>query len=159
MQRPLFEWSLTTGLRRRLPTPSDMVTGTDAPRHALAHIQAAELYALYLFKDFSEHLKDALLLRMLRDLSEEFTHHQSTLFMVSFAALPESAQRLAIPFDVRWPGPDELEQVIRETFRDAVRFHSVIAEITQRDMDMMVQALRGLTRAEATRVVASALWD
>jgi len=159
MQRPLFEWSITTGLRRVQPPSEGMVAGTDAPKLALAHLRDVGLNALFIFCDLADHLRDPLLVRLLRDVSAEFAERQSTLFLINGGPLPDSVRRLAVPFDVRWPDPAELEQVIRGTFRDAAAFHNVASEITQRDLDLMVQALRGLTRAEAGRVVATAIWD
>lgn len=159
MQRPLFEWSLTTGLCRVQPPAEGMITGTDAPKLALAHLKDAELNALFIFCDLGDHLKDALISRLLRDVHAAFAERQSTLFLIDDSALPDTVRRLAVPFDVRWPDATELEQVIRGTFRDAAAFHNVTSEITQRDLDLMVQALRGLTRAEAARVVATAIWD
>jgi len=159
MGLPLFDWAVTTGLRRVLPTPAGMIAGTESVRAALAHIKDCELYAIHVFKDLAEHLRDATLMRHFRDVCDEFARRHATLVMIDLNPPGESVRRLAVPFDVRWPDPAELEQIIRGTFRDAIQFQNVVAEITQRDMDLMVQALRGLTRGEATRVVSAALFE
>lgn len=159
MRRPLFEWSLTTGLRRRQPSDSGMVVDTVTPRLALAHILALDSGAIFLFKDLATHLADAATLRSLRDVHAQFSKQDSTLVLVDAAALPESARRLVVPFDVSWPAPGELEAVVRQTYRDAARFLKVASDMNQRDLDQMVDALRGLSCAEAARIISAAIFD
>jgi MoxR-like ATPase len=162
MRFMLFEWSATTGLRRRLPGTGGMISGTQAPRAALGHACDAEAAALYVFKDLAGHLGDPVLVRTLRDVQTSFSRRQCTLFLIDLpSALPEPVRRLAVPFDVKWPSGRELEQVIRETFGEARLLHNldVQQQLSPDQFDQLVRALRGLSRNEATRVVSAAIFD
>ena len=59
------------------------------------------------------------------------------------------------------PGPEELERVVRDTYRDIrdAAYEEVTSNLTKADLEQIVQTLRGLTAAEAARVVAGAVFD
>jgi SpoVK/Ycf46/Vps4 family AAA+-type ATPase len=75
--------------------------------------------------------------------------------------LPPEVRRLTVPFDVGWPNEDELNEVVRKTFQDAKRrsLFDIQANLTKREMEQLVQTLRGLTADEAARIVAGAIHD
>ena len=74
-------------LFREQPPAEGMITGTDSPKLALAHLKDAELNALFVFCDLGEHLKDALISRLLRDVQSAFSDRQSTMFLIDDTAL------------------------------------------------------------------------
>jgi len=76
-------------------------------------------------------------------------------------ALPPEVRRLTVPFDVGWPDEDELTEVVRKTFTEAKRRSLVDlqANLTKREMEQLVQTLRGLTAEEAARIVAGVIHD
>src|SRR5215510_13919959 len=68
IDRPLFEWSSTTGLCRTLPSHAGPITQTESVKHALAFARETGELAIFLFKDLADYLKDPLLVRTLRDV-------------------------------------------------------------------------------------------
>jgi len=162
MAQPLFEWSMTTGLRPITQTgTAEPVVAAGKATAALSFIRDSAGSGLYLLKDMGPHCKDALVHRMLRDLCNRFAHENSAIIMVDALPLPDEIKRFTLRFEIGWPDIDELEQIARETFR-AVRDKSltkVTAQITKRQMEQLVQTLRGLSREEAARVVSAAVYD
>jgi len=161
LDRPLFEWSSTMGLVRRRPTPSTgPVAGTESIRHAFAFVHDASECSIYLFRDMAEFLKDAVVARKMRDIHTVFAREGSTLILVdTHATLPESVRRLAAPFDVKWPCTEELEKTVRDAFQEARLLYKVTTDLSKRQVEQLVQSLRGLTVGEAFRVVSAALYD
>ena len=160
MGRPLFDWSVTTGLRRRLPQEGGRIAKTESPGHALAFVHDATQSALYVFRDLGRHLKDAALIRRLRDIQSVFKTHRSTLILIDVGeALPPELRRLAVPFDVKWPDAEELMAVVRATLQEARVLDRAHVKISRRQLERLVQGLRGLTRSEAARAVAAAVYD
>jgi SpoVK/Ycf46/Vps4 family AAA+-type ATPase len=126
----------------------------------LNHIKAAEESAIYLLKDFATHGKDATVHRTLRELLAGAAR-RATLVLVDFLPLPDELRRFAVNFELPWPTAEELELTIRETFqriRDE-SVYDVTSKITKREVEQLAQILRGLSCAEAGRVVASAILD
>ncbi len=83
------------------------------------------------------------------------------MIMVDSVAPPPEVRRLTVPFDVGWPSEEELNEVVRTTFQEIQRnsIRQVESKLTKRELEMLVQTLRGLTTEEAARVVAGAIQD
>jgi MoxR-like ATPase len=161
MPRPLFEWSVTTGLAPADKTEKEQIVAEGKPAAALEHIVAAAEPAIYLFKDLGPHLKDPLVQRHLRDAYHAFNHTPRTLILVEAAPLPAPARSIALSFELRPPSMQELDEVVRKTFKKIKdeSFVEVQARISKRQMEQLVQSLRGLTCEEAARVAASVVYD
>jgi SpoVK/Ycf46/Vps4 family AAA+-type ATPase len=156
---PLYEWSVTGGLSKTRPALENTgIKGgkaADALKFVLDNKGDEEIY---LFKDLGPHTKDPLVQRQLRELSIRPT---VAIVMVENEPPPDSLRRLTVTMRMPFPEPEVLGHVIRDTFR-RIKEHDepgVTVELTKRDMEQMVNTLRGLTVAEATRVVASAIHD
>jgi SpoVK/Ycf46/Vps4 family AAA+-type ATPase len=158
---PLLVWSVTEGL---VPMPPDSSTPLVEPGKlaaALRYVKESTYPAIYLFKDVSPHCKDPLVMRSLRDLYFSPNSRFWTLVLIDAVGLPPEARRLTVPFDVGWPDEEELEEILRTTFQDVQRrsIHDVNSKLTKRELELFVQAIRGLTTEEAVRVVTGAICD
>lgn len=154
---PLYEWSVTTGLFKTRPMRSDTgIKGgkaSDALKYILDNTTDQEVF---LFKDLGPHTKDALVMRQIRELA---IRTSVTLVLVEGEPLPDNLRRLAVTLRMPLPEPDELAHVVRDTYRRIKEDtnSSVTVTLDKREMEQLVNTLRGLTAAEATRVVASAI--
>jgi hypothetical protein len=161
MHVPLFEWSATTGLKRILPSPSETGVKPGKPNAALEYVldhKDADGREVYLFRDLGPFAADPLVARMLRDV---FAREKVTLVLVEADPLPPHVRRLAVTLQLPLPGPEELERVVRDTYRtirDAA-YEEISSTLTTADLEQIVHTLRGLTAAEAARVIAGAIFD
>ncbi len=158
---PLMEWSVTEGLVAAPPETSKTFVEPGKVVLALRAVKDSPYPAVYLFKDLGAHAKDPQVVRYVRDLYFSPGNRTWTLILVDATALPPDVRRLTVPFDVGWPDEEELEQVVRQTFLEAQgrSLHEIQAKLTKRDLDQLVQTLRGLTSEEAARVVSGAIHD
>lgn len=159
MALPLFEWSVTSGLKRTRPSAAETGVKPGKAGPALDYvIDNKGETELYLFKDLGPHAKDPIVLRQLRDLAAQRT---ATLVLVDGEPLPESLRRLTVPLKLPLPSEVELEKIVRESFLriKAKSLYETTCTLTKRDMEALVQTLRGLTATEAGRVVAAAVHD
>lgn len=158
LDRPLFEWSITTGLKRTRPSRED--TGvkpgkaSDALQFLIEHKGQDELYLL---KDLGPHGKDPMVARQVRELT---ARPGVSLILIDAEPLPDSLRRHSVLLRLPLPDAEEMTQVVRETVRRIRegREDKVTAKLTKREMEQLIGTLRGLTAAEATRVVASAIY-
>lgn len=163
LSRPLYEWSMTTGLRgvqdgRRF----DAVVAGGKAIDALQFIRETNFQrTVFLFKDLGPHCKDALVHRTLRDLLETFVESKSVLVLVDALPLPDEIRRFTIRYDVGWPSTEELEQLVKRTYQRLQQEseRKLSSRLTRRDVDQMVQTLRGLSCPQAERVIATAVFD
>jgi ATP-dependent 26S proteasome regulatory subunit len=157
LRMSLFEWSVTTGLARTRPKPAETGIRKGKAVQALDYVLDNKgEKELYLFKDLGPHCKDPVVHRQLRDLHTRTEVH---LVLLEGSPLPDAIRRLTVPLQVPLPDAAELEKVVRETYRRIKdsSYYEITASLTRRDMEQLVQTLRGLTCTEAARVVASAI--
>lgn len=162
LPRPLTDWSLTKGLREI--NTSTLVFGNvlaqpGPPAAALEHVLRSADHSLHVFRDLGPHSRDAKVHRLLRDFPNVGRERQATLVLLESLPLPAELRRLALLHEIGWPSATELEQVVRETYQriKAASLYEVTSRVTRREMEQLIQALRGLTLCEAERVIASAI--
>jgi SpoVK/Ycf46/Vps4 family AAA+-type ATPase len=111
---------------------------------------------LFLLKDLGPHAKDAYVQRQLRDI---YTRRHATVILVDACPLPDAVRRLAVLVQLKLPDAEELQDAIRDVFRvmKSRSLYEVTSSLKKRDLEHIVQTLRGLTREQAERVVASAI--
>jgi SpoVK/Ycf46/Vps4 family AAA+-type ATPase len=156
---PLFEWSVTGGLVRTRPERAKTGVTDKKASPALDYILDNKgEKEIYLFKDLGPHCKDAVVHRQIRDLHAK---PGVRLILLEGEALPDDIRRLTVPIAMPLPEPLELEIVVRETFRRIKdeSYQEITCSLTKRELEQVVTTLRGLTRHEAARVVASAIHD
>lgn len=162
LSRPVCEWSMTTGLRRLDPPGLQGVSAAGKAIEALQQIRdGGQQQTVFLFKDLGPHCKDAQVHRTLRDLLETFATSRNCIILLDALPLPDEIRRFTIRYDVGWPSTEELEDVVRGTYQ-ALRKDSqepISSRVTRRDVEQIVQTLRGLSCGQAERVVASAILD
>lgn len=156
---PLFEWAVTSGLVRTLPSHADTGVKPGKATPALEYILDNNgKKEIYLLKDLGPHCKDPLVQRQLREI---YYKRKVSVILLDLDPLPESLRRLTVCLDMPLPDAAEMEKVIRDTFR-SIRDESMeeyTSSVTKRDVEQMAQTLRGLTKAEAMHVVAAAIHD
>lgn len=162
LPRPLTDWSLTKGLREI--NTSTLVFGNvlsqpGPPAAALEHVLRSADHSLHVFRDLGPHSRDAKVHRLLRDFPNVGRERQATLILLESLPLPAELRRLALLHEIGWPSATELEQVVRETYQriKAASLYEVTSRVTRREMEQLIQALRGLTLSEAERVIASTI--
>jgi AAA+ superfamily predicted ATPase len=165
LSRPLWEWSMTHGLRGVDAAPDladEKPAGTGKAIDALHRIRDSNSFqTVYLFKDLGPHCKDALVHRTLRDLIAAFAERKSTIVMVDAIPAPEEIRRFAVRHEIGWPTAEELESVVKKTYQ---RLHKefpdrITSKLSKREGDQLVQTLRGLSCAQVQRVVAAAVFN
>ena len=128
---------------------------------ALEQVRQAESKGIFVFHDLGPHARDPHAQRLLRDLQHLCPETKRTVVLIDSLPLPPDVRRLAVRYEIGWPDADELEEVVRQTYQRIRQesLHEVTSRITKREMEQLVQTLRGLTCAEAERVIASAIYQ
>jgi AAA+ superfamily predicted ATPase len=161
LHRKLFEWSLTSGLLQSIPKTARVELESDTkPAKVLEHVlhYAGTTPEIYLFKDLGVHAKDPPVARALRDA---YQRENVAIVFIDAEPLPESIRRLAVVLAVPLPSQDEIMSIIKGTFRriNEESMHELTLTLKKSELDRMAQTLRGLTRSEASRIIASVIHD
>ena len=154
----LFTWSVTSGVRR-LGTDQP-IYDTQEPAKALQHIHVSRLPAVYLLEDFHPYLTEPRLVRLFREIAQTATKLCITLVLSApKLELPVELRKLAARFELKLPDEEELRQVILETFRELNRARNYTNRLEMNELVQLARNLKGLTAAEACRVVSRCVLD
>ena len=154
---PLFLWSRTRGLRRH--DADNVVYDTQAADKALAHIEAANLPALYHMRGLTDGLSDdRALATRLEEAGRLLTAHEGAIVLSgSGIALPEGMRGIAALLRLPPPGPTDYRRLLDSVLKDvAARMH-VRVELEGADRERLVANLRGLTLMEAEKILTRAI--
>jgi hypothetical protein len=156
----LIEWSIAKGMRFS-DTPNYMAD-SESPVKALRAIDVYKGDAIFILKDFSQHLTEPALARHLRELLERFTKPPSltTVMIVdSHASIPTGLSSLITDFDIKLPSPQEYEHAIRGVIDALMVNRRSHVEISSDQIPQLAEGLRGLTLNQARRAVAQVAID
>ncbi|GAA4347228.1 AAA family ATPase [Kangiella taiwanensis] len=165
MNKPVFGWHLTEGLRR-LEVKGDHfapLKDTQTADDCLSHIKRMEREGLYVLFDMhpfisAEHPQN---IRLLRDIALSYPQHKQTIILISHKLeLPDELKRLARSFSLKLPDDEELESIIRkEAARWGVKNPDKRVRMDKSLLSRLVKNLRGLTWADAEQMVRNLIYD
>jgi ATP-dependent 26S proteasome regulatory subunit len=154
LNRPLWLWSVSGGVQDGLLRGSPPVPNTDKPVEGLVHLATLAERPVCVTLDLGPHLRDERTLRVLRNLLRQFHDSGSQLVMLDYSEeLPDVLREYATAFPVSLPNELEIEQLVRETLRQANRERPIEIEITRSALQTIIRNLRGLTRRQIAQIV------
>lgn len=153
----LIEWSIAQGMT--FHGSGNYFPDSQKPSQALKGIDTFNGNAIFVLKDFTRHLDDPSIARMLRELLERFAKPPclSTIVMIdAHAALPAEVKPMVAELDIKMPDTSEYEQAIHGVIESLLMSGSARVEVNANDFPQLVGALRGLTLNQARRAIAQA---
>ena len=159
LRTPMFEWSVTRGLRRE-GEPQEAMRVTAEPDAALPHIGTLKVEGIFLLMDFSPFLKEPVVARQLRELAQRFSHTRSTIVLTGRQIeLPRELEHLAVFHRLRLPDEKELDGQLTQVLHSVQRSLGRVISIGAEERRKMFAALRGMTLKQARQALARVLID
>jgi len=157
---PLYTWSVTSGLRRRMRT--ETVPETTDLTLALRHIDRTVQNGVYVLLDAQPYLQDPINLRLIREIALSYAKTPRTLVFVSPRLdLPSELMRMSTRFELALLDIAGVKQIIREEIElwrnERGGDHTVRG--TQETVDMIAQHLSGSSADDARRLIRQAIRD
>ncbi len=155
MGLPLFIWSRTKGLRRA--DQDTAIYGTTDPAQALAHMNSAEVAAIYHIHGFGNLIEDPSHQERLQNLSQRFSKRDGAVIMTGMLDIPANLRRTISV--VRLPGPtqSDYQDLLEHILRDLSARMKVRMQMTPQEGRKLLAHLRGLTLMEAEKVLTKAI--
>lgn len=147
-QATLYIWSRTEGVvKNRMP-----VAALNDPMAPLKWFEEIKEKSLLVLKDYHHYLKDPLLLRKLRDLSQSLKSSQKTIVLLSpNATIPADLVKDLTLTELPLPSREEIKELVRQVLKDTG------TEDSTADVDGLSEAASGLTQEEIENVLAKSL--
>jgi SpoVK/Ycf46/Vps4 family AAA+-type ATPase len=155
---PFFEWKVTSGLLR--VGAGDPLFETDKPAQALKAAAGMRTEAVYLFYDLHKYFDDPAILRALRDIGQAFSADRRTLVLCAPAIdIPDDLKPCTARIRLELPDVPALRELTVRTLRGLGAPQRIKIDLSLPEIGQLVDSLRGLTLAEAQRVLMAAALD
>jgi hypothetical protein len=148
----VWTWSVTRGLAL---DGNAAQYGTTEATKALDHIAQLRTPGVFVFADAHHALADAVVVRKCKELSQAGRPGQTLVLTAPTAVMPDELRGLALPWSLEPPSRTELAAVVRRTMEDLAA-RNVLVALDDGEVAGLVEALRGLTLAQAERLVQRA---
>lgn len=149
--RPLYAWSITTGLRR-LDMEADAKPMSSG--EVLDVIRDTRQKSVFLLLDYSPYLRYVVTLRQLREIAIRQGIAAHTVALIgSNLELPNELDALAVRFSLSLPTEAEIDKIVREEALAYSREYSgKRVQIHASALKAVVRNLKGLGSSEARRI-------
>ncbi len=156
--KPVFQWSITEGLKRiefEAPPMRNLVE----PNEVLRHIKNSNTAAIYLLPDFHPYLEDPIHVRLLKEIAINHEKLQSTVVFISHEfETPSEIKMYTSKFEISLPDAFTLEKLVRDEARSwSSKNRGNTVKTDRSSLDQMIRNLTGLTVLDARRLIRSAI--
>jgi hypothetical protein len=160
-QLPVFQWTVTDGLKRLdMDMGAPQRTVSD-PLEVLKHIRACNLAGVYALLDFHPYLHDATTVRLLKDIAQDYERCARTVVLISYeVAIPPELEHLSARCALALPDRNERRQLIEEVARQWMRAnpHQAI-KIDSKALALLVENMGGLSASDTQQLARKAIFD
>ena len=158
---PLFQWSVTDGLRRLdidVGPPQRMLA---QPPDVLKHIRATTLAGVYALLDFHPYLSDPTIVRLLKDIAQDYERCARTVVLIGYETqIPHELEHLTARVVLALPDRNERRQLVEDVARQWMRANPRQAvKIDAHALELLVENMSGLSAADTQRLARKAIYD
>jgi SpoVK/Ycf46/Vps4 family AAA+-type ATPase len=158
---PMFEWTVTDGLKRIDVDLGPPQRHNAEPIEILRHIRATTTAGVYVLVDFHPYLAEPIHVRLLKDICLAYEQVARTVVLLSDEiSLPRELEQFSACCELAVPDRDERRALVQEVAREWVKTNpgrQVHADRTA--LDLLVENLNGLTTSDTRRLARKAIFD
>ncbi|MEA2553595.1 MAG: hypothetical protein QOJ65_1771 [Fimbriimonadaceae bacterium] len=160
LNRTMYTWSITQGMRPPVPRTSGPARPTTLPGEleALALIHEAPEYTVFLLKDFHPYMRDNRVIRLLRDLAVRLRGKAQTILLLGpTLSLPTDLEKDVTVLDFPLPEAPEIEATLDKVISAVKDNANVDSKLEPEKREQIVKSAQGLTLDEIESVFARSL--
>jgi len=154
-------WSQTRGLMpvgQSSQNSKSIMDGSNDPMAALDYVINSHEPTIFIFHDLHPFLSDSTIIRKLREIAIAIKESFKTLVIVSpVLKIPCELEKEVTVMDLALPKISDLSTLLNKMIADVSDNRDIKIEIGDAERELILQALLGLTLAEAENVIARAL--
>src|SRR5688572_31403414 len=121
---PVFQWTVTEGLRRLDVNMGSAQQHNAEPDAVLKSMRATPTAGVYVLLDFHPFLNDAVNVRLLKDICQDYDRLPRTVVLISHEIqLPRELDHLSARFSLAFPTRDERREIVERVAADWARAH------------------------------------
>jgi hypothetical protein len=157
---PVFQWTITDGLRRLDVDLGGAQQHNAEPSAVLKSIRATAKAGVYVLLDFHPFLGDPVHVRLLKDICQGYERTPRTVVLLSHEiSLPRELEHLAARFRLAFPARDERQLIVERVAGEWTRAHGGKVRTERRALQLLVENLNGLSTGDTERLARKAIFD
>jgi hypothetical protein len=157
---PVFQWTVTDGLRRIDIDLGGAQRHNAEPAEVLKSIRATDKAGLYVLLDFHPFLNDPVNVRLLKDICQSYARTARTLVLISHEiALPRELEHLSARFKVAFPNREERHLIVEKVASEWAKTNGGKVRTDRRSLELLVENLSGLSTGDTERLARKAVFD
>jgi SpoVK/Ycf46/Vps4 family AAA+-type ATPase len=159
--QPLFQWSVTDGLKRLDIDVGAAQRTVAEPIEILRHLRATTVSGTYALLDFHPYLHDPTLVRLLKDIAQDYGRCPRTIVFIGCEIeIPHEIEHLTARCLIALPDENERRQLIEDVARQWMRDNPRQAiKIDSHALSLLVENMNGLTASDIQRLARKAIFD
>lgn len=160
LNRAIFRWSATEGLKNAQLKLSGAIEDTDAPNDVLKHIKFSADEGYYLLLDFHPYLSDPIAIRYIKEIAFGFEKLPRRLIFITHSMdIPEDLAPWCMRFHLQLPDNNILQSILQDEARKWQMETGSSVKTDKIAMNQMVSNLSGITTLDARRLIRQAIVD
>jgi hypothetical protein len=154
---PIFTWSRIEGITRA--DRPGKIFDTKEPRKAMAHVDAADIPAIYHFHGIGTHLEtDEVFQAQLKAGARKLEGMDGAIVLTgSSLRFPPHLEAMTASVSLPEPGEEEYRDLLANLLRDLGRRRYVEVSLSREEMTSLLKHLSGLTLMEAQKILTKAI--
>ena len=158
---PVFQWTVTDGLRRIDIDLGGAQRHNAEPTEVLKSIRATATAGVYVLVDFHPFIADPVHVRLLKDICLGYDRTARTLVLISHELLlPKELEHLSARFKLAFPDRAERQLIIENVATQWARTQGRGRVKTDRkSLELLIENLAGLSTGDTERLARKAIFD
>jgi hypothetical protein len=158
---PLFQWTVTDGLKRLDVELGPAQRMLAQPPDILKHLRATTLAGVYALLDFHPYLTDPTIVRLLKDVAQDYERCARTVVLIGYETqIPHELEHLTARVTLALPDRNERRALVEEVARQWMRANPRQAvRIDAHALELLVENMSGLSAADTQRLARKAIYD
>jgi SpoVK/Ycf46/Vps4 family AAA+-type ATPase len=157
---PLFQWTVTDGLRRLDIDLGGAQRHNAEPPDVLKSVRATDKPGIYVLLDFHPFLADPIHVRLLKDICQDYAKCARTVVLLSHeVTLPRELEHFAARFQLAFPDRGERQMIVEKVANEWTKTNGSKVRADRKSLDLLVENLAGLSTGDTERLARQAIFD
>ncbi len=157
---PVFQWTVTDGLRRVDIDLGGAQRHNSEPGEVLKSIRATDKAGLYVLLDLHPFLNDPVHVRLLKDICQTYARCARTVVLISHEiSLPRELEHFSAKFKLAFPNREERRLIVEKVASDWAKAHGGKVKTDRKSFDLLVENLAGLSTGDTERLARKVIFD
>jgi SpoVK/Ycf46/Vps4 family AAA+-type ATPase len=157
---PVFQWTVTDGLRRLDIDLGGAQKHNAEPPEVLKSIRASDKAGIYVLLDFHPFLLDPIHVRLLKDICQNYSKTARTVVLLSHeVVLPRELEHFAARFKLAFPDRGERQMIVEQVASEWTKTNGSKVKADRKSVELLVENLAGLSTSDTERLARQAIFD